>query len=520
MGYRGDTYRIPCNRGGLNHNQNTDLIPPEAFVSPSRNINLHEGGRRKRGGTTKINGTAVSGSPQIMGGFDFQLSSSSFQVFLGNDGKLYSNSTTTLKTGMSTTNYPSFAVFNSELYVCDGDTVPQTWDGAAGATSALTTPNGDWSGSDQPFQVITHGRGVSRRVWFLFNSTAYYTTLDNGKQATGGTSGTIPIRVDDAFGLTGGVEFGNRLILFGRKRAFIIEDDDASPANWGYSQAQWTGGAAHWRVIVPTPNDLIVMAEDGDIYSVSTAQQYGDYKQASLTRPAFIDNYIRENVDLTRIQQFHAAYDPVLRAVFFWVVRTGLTQVDTALVYFIDRPPEEAWTVHDNQNTASGYKASCSFLTRTAAGSYTLYTGDYSGFIWKLNQATRSDDSNAYYGGFKTPNMPFENPRVRKHFRRGYVVAKTEGTYSLQVNIWVDGEVKTATTVSLAGTGGVLDTDVLDSFILGGTEFLDRKFELGYYGRRLQLEFYNSGAGQDFFISQIMIDNKVMGALPSKVGSS
>ena len=55
--------------------------------------------------------------------------------------------------------------------------------------------------------------------------------------------------------------------------------------------------------------------------------------------------------------------------------------------------------------------------------------------------------------------------------------------------------------------------------VLGGSEFLDRKFELGHYGRRLQLEFYNSGAGEDFFVSQVLIDNKPMGALPSKVGS-
>ena len=523
VGYAGSTYQIPCNRGGLNHNQNTDLIRPEMFVSPSRNINLHEGGRRKRGGTAKVNGTAVSGAPTIMGGFDFQLAASSFQVFLGSDGGLYSNSTTTIKTGMSTANYPSFAVFENELYVVDGDTTPQTWNGVAAGTSNITSPSGDWSGADQPFQVLVHGRGASRRVFFLFSSTIYGSSLGDGKVVTGGTSVFFPIDTEDAVGLTGAAEFGNRLILFGRKRAYIFDDEDASTANWGYAAAPWKGGAAHWRVIAQTPTDLIVMAEDGDIYSVVAAQEYGDYKQASITRPAFVDNYIRENVDLAYIQKFHAIYDPALRAVFFWVVRTGQTTVDTALVYFIDRPAEEAWAVHDNQNTASGYKAACSFLTRTGAGTYTVYTGDYAGFIWKLNQATRSDDSNAYYGGFKTPNLPFDNPRVRKHFRRGVVVAKTQGDYDLQVNIWVDGESKDATTVSLSGTGGVLGSFILGvdaaADVLGGSEFLDRKFELGHYGRRLQLEFYNSGAGEDFFVSQVLIDNKPMGALPSKVGS-
>ncbi len=518
MAYAGGTYRIPCNRGGLSHNQNTDLIPPEMLVAPSRNVNLHEGGRRKRGGTAKVNETAVSGTPQIMGGCDFQLTTTNFQVFLANNGSLYKNTTTAIKTGMSTTNYPSFAVFENELYICEGDTTPQTWNGVAAGTSNITTPNGDWSGSSQPFQVIVHGRGASRRVFYLFESTVYGSSTGDGKVVTGGTSVFFPIDTGDAVGLTAGAEFGNRLVLFGRRQAYILDDEDLDTDNWGYSPAQWTGGAAHWRVITKTPNDLIVMAEDGDIYSVSTAQQYGDYKQASITRPAFMDNYIRENIDLTRIQQFHSVYDPGLRAVKFFVVRAGETEVDTALVYFIDRPAEEAWIVHDGAADISGYNASCSFQVRTGAGTYTTYTGDYGGHLWKLEQETRSDGTTGYYGGFKTANLPFENPRLRKHFRRGYVIAKTQGTYNLQVNVWVDGEVRTGALISLAGTGGVLDEDALDSFVLGGTEFLDRPFTLGHYGKRIQFEFFNSGEGQDFFVSQILIDNKTMGALPSKAG--
>src|SRR3990167_11027278 len=119
-----------------------------------------------------------------MGGFDFQLSSSSFQVFLGSDGKLYSNTTTTIKTGMSTTNYPSFAVFEDELYTVDGDTTPQVWDGS-GAIANLGSPTGDWSGANQPFQVLVHGRGVSRRLWMLYGSTLYSSSLGGGDVFTG-----------------------------------------------------------------------------------------------------------------------------------------------------------------------------------------------------------------------------------------------------------------------------------------------------------------------------------------------
>lgn len=508
MAYVGKTYQVPCDKGGYSYNENTDLIDPTSFVSPSRNINLNRNGRSKRGGTAKVNGTAVSGSPRIMGIFDFRLSTSSFQVFAGKDGKIYRDSTTVLKTGMSTTNKFNFSVFNQELYIADGATTPQTWDGNGASTSNITTPAADWTGGNQPFQFIAHGQGSSRRMWALLGNKVYYSVGDNGKDFLNTGSGVIVIDTQDAIGLVGGVEFGNRLIVFSRNNSYIIVDDDIDRANWGWQKAQWTAGAVNWRLIVPTPNDLVVFTEEGDAYSISAVQSYGDYKQASIARPAFIDNYMRSTIDLTRIDDFHASYDPTLRAIKFFIIRAGLTTVDTALVYFIDRTPAEAWAVHDNQTSVSGYSASCSTYVRVSAGTFSIYTGDYSGFIWKLEQATRSDDSLAYYGGFKTPNLTFDNARLKKQFKRCYVVARTQGNYNLQVNVWIDGQVKTAGTISLSGAGGILDIDVLDSFVLGGVEFIDRAFELGYVGKRIQMEFYNNSAGQDFFISQVLFDFK------------
>jgi hypothetical protein len=509
MGYAGATYRIPCNRGGYTYNQNTDQIDPVMMIGPTRNLNLNEGGRRKRGGTAKVNSTVVSGSPRLVGGFDFQLPTSSFQVFMTRDGKLWKNPTTTLKTGLSTLNFPSFGVFGSTLVSVEGDTTPQTWDGSAGATSNITTPALDWSGATQPKQFITH----NRRGWFLMGNSLYYTDLDDVNDVAGGGKITIDTG-GDALGLVGIVEWVGRVIAFSRTKAFIIDDTSVDTADWGYTLAAWSGGAAHWRVMVKTPNDLIVMGEDGDIYSVTAVQSFGDYKAASIARPAFIDNYIRENIRLEYIEDFHATYDPTLRAIKFFMVRTGQTEVDLALTFFIDRPAEEAWMPHQGAFDTSGYNASCSFMVRTSVGAYTMYTGDYQGFLWKLEQPTRSDGGLGYYGGFKIPHLNFDNPRVRKLFQRGYVLAKTQGAYNLTVNIWVDGAAKTGTTVSLAGTGGVLGSFVLGTDVLGGQEFIDRPFALKYRGRRLGLEFFNVGVGQDFFASQILIDNHVLGALP------
>ena len=513
MGYAGKTYQIPYDKGGFTYNENTDLVAPNMMVAPSRNVNLHRNGRGKRGGTTKVNGTAVSGAPRIMGLFDFQLAASSFQVFAANDGKVYKNTTTTIKTGMSTSNFFSFAVMAQELYIADGASTVQTWDGAAAGTSNITTPAGDWA-TTPPIQMIAHGRGASRRMWAIAGTKVYYSSLANGKEFSGGTSGSIQIDTQDAYGLVGGVEFGNRLIVFDRRQAYIIDDESTTLANWGYAKAQWKGGAAHWRGLQVIDNDLLVLSEDGQVYSLQGAQQYGDYTQATLTRPAFIDIYIKDNLDVTSINNWHMAFDRSLRAVKLFVTRSGQLTNDTALVYFVDRGPGEGWAIHDNQSSVSGYSASCSAEVRTAAGTYLLYTGSYTGFLWKLEQSTKNDDSVAYYGGVKTPNLNLEDSRLRKHFRQLRVIMKSQGAYSLQVNVWIDGNVVTAGTISMAGSGAALDSFILDTSTLGGVEFIDGRLELNHVGKRIQFEFYNNGLNQDFFLSHLLLDFK---ALPSTI---
>ena len=73
MGFKGETYRIICDRGGTVHNANIDAVEPVSMLHPSRNVNFHEGGRANRGGTSHVNSTALSGTPEINGIFDLQL---------------------------------------------------------------------------------------------------------------------------------------------------------------------------------------------------------------------------------------------------------------------------------------------------------------------------------------------------------------------------------------------------------------------------------------------------------------
>ena len=533
MGWSGEVFKISYADCGYNASDNFDALPPNAIVSPSKNVELHEGGVGKRGGSAHVNTTVLSGTPDVNGLYDFRLISGT-QVIVGgtSGGKILSNITgtpTELKTGLAADSSYSFMTYNDDVYITvyksATASVPQKWNGVAATTSDIgsgaTLPT-DWSSNCFPKQFIVHGYGNSERVWAFAapgkQHWIYITPNNDGATDADFSQATILtlyIETGDGFGLVGGVEFQDRLIAFGKRKAYVIDDADPNTDMWGYAEAAWEGGAASHELIIKTPNDLICMMEDGEVYSVVAAQSYGDYKLGSLSRPHFIHTWIKDNVDLTKIDQFHGIYDRKLRAVRFWVVRNGQTVCDTQLVYYMDK---SKWSIEDNQTYPSGCKAACSAEVRSAVGTYDIYTGDYDGFIWKLNQSARHDNGNGYYAGFKTPPLSYESEdavglsRYDKFFRSGRVIGKVKGNYDLNVTAIVDDGDSTTATVNLAGRGGTLGSFILGTDVVGGGNIIDKDFSIGLSGKRLAYEFSNSTAGQDFFISAVSTDYKALSA--------
>jgi hypothetical protein len=476
-------------------------------------------GRENRGGSAHVNDAAYTDTPQIMGLFHFIMvnNDNDFVVACCKDGKIYKNGADTIHPALQTTDewYWDFEVFDDELYLVNGKNSPLKWTGAGNAAAVGDQPT-DWTGSNYPQWIVKHGRGASERLWAggcptVTPWTVYASANSDGDDFSDANVTTIKINTGDGYGLVGAVEFGDRLICFSRTRPFIIDDTDASTANWGYEAAQWAGGVANFRLICRTPNDIVCMQDDGEIYSVLAAEKYGDYQAASLTRKSYMHKWISENVNLQYVNMFHSVYDPSLRAIKIFVVRQGQTTIDTALVYFIDRPPDQAWMIHGNWSSTSGYSASSSCLKRKTDGEHEVYTGDYVGEIWKLEQTNKNDESNAYYAGFKTGNLHFGDIQAKKHYKRGWLTTKPAGAWNLLINWWVDGVQQTQATASLAGAGAVLGTFVLGTSLLGGSELLDVVFDLDSKGRRIQFEIYNSVADQKFYISSFGVDWKALG---------
>lgn len=532
MGYKGKSLIVNCASGGWNTNPNYDTLPPQ-MMEDITNINMHLGGRTIRGSTQKLNSTQITDSPRIMGIYQFvKKNGNSFILTVTADGKIYSDYTTLRKDNLTINKVATFETFNDKVYICNGADIPQVWDGMSGYTSDLSNIPSDWTESSYPTRIIKHGKGASERLWAIgcpTNPTRIYISQNSTDNFADDVVTQLNIETGDGLGIIDAIEFGDNLICLGKQKSYIMDDQDLNIINWGYFDAQWVGGVGALGLITKTPNDIIVMSENGDIYSIKVAESYGDYTAASLLRPAYLHQWIADNVDLSMINDFHMVYDPDLKAVRIFIVRKGESEVDTCLVFFMDRGISDGWTKHNNLINPSGFGASCSNVIRVEAGEYKVYTGSYDGFVWKLEQTGNNDDGQYYYAGFLTIPMILDTPRGTKNFHTGWVIIRPQGSETININIFIDKNVLTEFAFLVTETGDFIVTETGDNILLETSQIAEGQgmwqvvadntkdiqnlnYRLGKNGNRIQFEVFNNAKDENFFINELMVDFRPLSA--------
>lgn len=525
FGYIGETIAVPS-IDGWNANLNIDLIPP-SNVTDIINMNLHKGGRNTRGGVSKVNSTAITNTVQLMGGYQFRLKNKNeFILTATADGKIQKDYVTELKTSLTLDVYSMFETFEDKAYICNGADRPQTWDGTATGTTQISGIPSDWTGTNWPKHIIKHGKGISESLWAYgcsLNPESIYVSQNGTDNFADGQVQKIPIDTKDGFGIVAGMEFGDKFFAFGKRKTYVIDDSSTTRSNWGYNDVQWEGGAAHERAVCKTPNDLIIFDENLELYSITTTQAYGDYKAASLTRPAFINVWIANNVDKSQINKFHIVYDDDIRAIKWFVVRNGQTRADTALVFFIDKGVANGWTRH---LYASVNFASCSFPVRVSAANWKIYTGGHNGNVFQLETTTFNDDGVKYYNGYTTPYLGFENARISKNYFNGWLVLVPQGTETVKGKVSVDGN-SILGGYPLVDENGVNITDENGNEIFGNSEetftviasasstLQNLVYPIRKNGNRIRTEVYNETINESFFISQQLFDFEYLEKKPA-----
>ena len=504
--FNGERYRLTFD-GSFNGNEDLQALEPGQLAMGSRNIDTHNGGAEKRGGTQPVGSQIAASLSSLGAGILVKRNSGSIHHYwAGNNGTLYRNGSS-IQTGRSTSARHSFTAADDEMYICNTASIPRVDTGSA--ISDITTAAADWTGSTHPRRMIVHTKGASRRMvaWGVpgKENTLYISSTGNFKQFAGGTSTTQSIEFSDGHGIINCVSKDGTLWIQGRYETWILDDSDASTANWGSYRASFKGGVHSPELCTVINNQIFAMNTEGDIYEVLTAEQLRDYKQASISETFFIHNYIRSEIDLTKIDQFHFGYDPKIKALRVFMVRTGQTTVDTCLSWLVNQgkwvPP------HDSRDNASdsGFSASASYEIEVSSGQKKLYTQDYNGYTWELSSTTKTDNGNAYTAETLSGWLDFDLPSEEKRYVYGVLHYKSRGDYQVTIPWYIDNVQQVTRTISLAATAAVLDSFLLDTDTLAIIGVSNREFEFGEIGEKIRISVSNNGAGHDFFLSHIII---------------
>ena len=499
MGFKSEILHVPMNEAAFNYSRNFELVPDTGMVDPSTNFNLHNLGTEKRGGTSIIQAQTVNS--RTMGGYDFRQSTGSQNmIYAKQNGSVYANyDSTPIKTGMSVSNFFHFSQFYDDLYIADGGTTPQKWSG--GGSTVSVSPPSDWAVTGNPFQIIFHPRGASFRNWAITRNGVYASKANNGSDFTDADVTYIPVY--SKAGLVGAINFGQELFVFSKTETFRIDDSNADPTKWGYIKAIWEGGAAHWRLIVQADNDVYIMADDLTIYSLQGVFQTGDYRKASVSRPAQMDRYLRENATFANIENWHASYDPKLRCIK-WFVQVGGSSTNLALVQFIDKPNDKMWAIHNNDTYSSGYGASCSFTYRKSTSDWRVRTGDTSGNIWELENVARNDNNNPIPSKMKFKPWEFGNATMHKRFNKGVLRIRSSTNITLTIYVWIDNVRRPDISLSISSSGAIFDTSTFDNAYFAADVISNTPFDLKSFGKLLQIQINHNTINEDFFLAEIM----------------
>ena len=519
MSYDGKVVEVPM-MGGLTGTKNQSTIHPDQLLQ-ANNVSFASGALSKEGGAVKYNSTAIIGSPNIIAGHDwFPTDAVQRMIVVLSDGTIKKDSgaftfPTTLASALTVANtVPMFvegakeaAANNRKLFIFTGKNAVQVLSGDGVTTTALLTPPADWSAANQPVVGAIH----EFRLWGAGNLNdphrVYYSTTGNHEDMTGAGSGSITVYPGEGEKIVGMISFKGLLLLWKYpKGLYYIDTTDPTIANWKVRVvSRATGGVSPLGQVL-IDNDIIYLDAAGNFQLVSATLEFGNMAANNLSQKFQINSFLHDNVNLSRLQQIRAMYYGNRREVHFLLSSLNSTVNNRRMVIdFNMAEPRFRFSDRDTMDSI--------WLRMDIDNIQRPMIGDNAGFVWFLDQDTKSKAGAGYLGQFQTPQIDLSHlgpstnnlPTKRKQGQFLEVVAEPKGNWNLNVDIQWDG-VTTQTVTFNMGTGGVgLGTFVIGTDTLGGDTLLNRKRRITGGGRRFSLIARNNGVGEDFSIDKFYL---------------
>ena len=500
---------IPCGQGSLNYSQAISDYPKED-LRYCDNLTFEDDTWKKEGGATKINTTVLTDAPTVVGLHDFWVDSSTQKrIAATSDGKIVNFVTggidDTLETGLGSNKFTVFVEglggsSTRKLFAFNGNDVVQVTSNGESCDD-IDTPAADWSSTNQPTAGVMH----NGRLWAWGNANdlhrIYYPLLTDHEDYTGTGSGSLSIYPGEGEKIVAAFSFAGRLYVWKFPRGiYWIDDSSTTLANWSATRLTSSVGMAGPLGRAQIDNDVVFVSSEGLIHSLATVQEFGDAK-ASAIFPEKIGGFVRENINVGRLNRAIAVYYPLKREWHLACASSVATVNDQRLVL----------DLHDIKNPRYRFSSRDTIeamaLTRDSNDVDKLMVGDDAGFVRLLDQSNRNKDGVAYTGRFKTAEIElFPKGTKRANIQFIEPIFRPQGVHDLTLDIYMDGKLTQTATVGMGiASGGVLGSFTLGADTLGGGNILNTRARVVGDCRRIQIDAYNSGLNEDFSVSSILV---------------
>jgi hypothetical protein len=463
-----------------------------------------DGGIHKAPGTAKLNASALESGATVRGLTDYWRQGTSDSptqrrvIHVGTKVK-YDQADGTfidMLTGMSSTSIPNYETFDDLLLISSSDPsdLPRSWDGTTAQNLAGSPPNFSF--------CVTHENHVFAAGVFTNPSRLYYCVPLNPEDWTNTGSGSIDVDPNDGDMITGVISHkGNLWVFKGPNKGSIHRISGTSAATW--TKTRFIKGLpCPWiNSIFAFGDDIGFISTNGSVHSLKATDAYGDYNQAWLSYP--INKYLQENLNNSRARYFCAATDPNRGYVWIGITPSGQTTNTRFLImdyrFLSQQETYPRWSYWDSRAFA------CISLVRDTQRPR-LMAGGYDGFVYKLDQTSRTDSGTAINMVAETPSLTYGDEWMLKNLADAGVSINALNNNTFTLTWTLDGVNSYSITQTQGATGAVFDVGVFDTAVFGGQAFVPRFFGIENGGdfRAISYQFSETADDSDLEIHSFM----------------
>ena len=418
-------------QGGLVLNKSTFAMQPgEAIelVNFEPDIN---GGYRRINGFAKYNTNVV---PQTSASTEEVLLSCIFndtivaargtKIFTASAG---SGSWTERDTGRTSAGVYTFERFNfdgnDKLIVADGNNAPTVFNTSFAATDVTSGGGGEVS------TAVTGAKFVA-----VFKDHMFYAGMSSNKQevvfsvpfdednfATGSGAGSF--KVDDT--ITGLKVFREDLFVFCEDRIFKLSGTSSS--NFAVVPVTRNIGCVNGQTIQEFAGDLIFLAPDG-LRTVAGTARIGDVELGTISSP--VQSVF--NTNIANSSGFRSLVIPNKTQYRVFFTKSGVAQAITEGVLTSLRGQSFEFA------NLKGIRPTSTDTVTTATETIVVHGGE-GGYVYRQESGNDFDGS-AVGGKYRSPDLSFGDPGIRKHMHRVLVSYKPEASISADMFLRYDYE--------------------------------------------------------------------------------